>query len=339
VSRVEDDRDAARLAERIAQQKRAEETKKKESQAADSAFSRLVQGQKTEKQKAERQQAEGQGVAKSAIARLLEKKDEVGQVKDHHADEHAALDQNASRDAQARVRGRTSARAHDDKVKASKSSDSAHGEELKLAADRGDASVAGEKAIEQAEGARGGEGRSSDARQDRESLEGKQAEKDGKAAARGGARANDGAIKTDQDKGGQGQGGKKDDQGGNQNAMAAGFRFNPALMAPVPVAKKNETQSSDRLRRMATEIAQKIVERVRVGTNAAGAAEFQIDLKGEILNGLKMKISAKNGRISAVFQGSDKDVLKMLSEQSEALKVALTGRGLTLDQFKVEYRA
>jgi hypothetical protein len=40
-----------------------------------------------------------------------------------------------------------------------------------------------------------------------------------------------------------------------------------------------------------------------------------------------------------VFQGSDKDVLKMLSDQSEALKVALTGRGLTLDQFKVEYKA
>jgi hypothetical protein len=57
------------------------------------------------------------------------------------------------------------------------------------------------------------------------------------------------------------------------------------------------------------------------------------------LNGLKMKVSAKNGRISAVFSGSDKDVLKMLSEQSEALKVALTGRGLTLDQFKVEYTA
>jgi hypothetical protein len=289
VSRVEDDRDAARLAERIAQQKRAEETRKKEGQAADSAFSRLVGGQKAEKQKGERQQAEGQGVAKSAIARLLEKKDQVGHVKDHSAEERAALEQHGDRDGQARLRGRTSARAFDDKAQAAKTSDSSRGEEVKLAADRGDASVAGHKAIEQADGARGGQGRSSDAKQDRESLEGKQSEKDGKAAAKGGMRGREGANKTDADQGGQGQGGKKDDQGGNQNAMAAqGFRFNPALMAPPPVAKKNETQSSDRLRRLATEIAQKIVERVRVGTNAAGNAEFQIDLKGEVLNGLRM---------------------------------------------------
>jgi hypothetical protein len=61
VSRVEDDRDAARLAERIAQQKRAEETRKKEGQAADSAFSRLVGGQKAEKQKDDKGGAGGHG--------------------------------------------------------------------------------------------------------------------------------------------------------------------------------------------------------------------------------------------------------------------------------------
>jgi hypothetical protein len=339
VSRIEDDRDAARVAERIAQQKRAEEQKRKEGQAADSQFARLVGAQKTEKQKTEKQQQEGQGVAKSAIARLLEKKDEVTDRAGHALEEHAAHEGDATRDTQARQRGRVSTRASDERAKASRSSESERGEEVKLAADRGDASVAGDKAIEMVDNARGSEGRSSDARGNKESSDSKQSEKDSKAQAAKGGRAREGGeIKTDQDKGGQGQG-KKDD-GNNQNAMAqAGFRFNPALMAPVPVAKKNETQSSDRLRRMATEIAQKIVERVRVGTNSAGHAEFQIDLKGEILNGLKMKVSAKNGRISAVFQGSDKDVLKMLSEQSEALKVALTGRGLTLDQFKVEFKA
>lgn len=338
MSRVDDDRDAARAAERIAAQKRAEETRKKESVAADSAFSRLVQGQQSEKKKTEGRAAEGQGVAKSAIARLLEKKDDVGKGTEHVGEDHTLADQDAAREAQARGRGRLTARSFDEKAKAAKSSESSRGEEVKLAEDRGDASIAGDKAIEQAESARGGEGRSSDARSGRETLEDRKAEKEGKAGAKGGARAREGQLKTDQDKGGSGQG-KKDDQGGNQNAMAAGFRFNPALMAPVPVAKKNETQSSERLRRLASEIAQKIVERVRVGTNALGHAEFQIDLKGEVLNGLKMKVSAKNGRISAVFQGSDKEVLKMLAEQGEALKVALGGRGLTLDQFKVEYKA
>ena len=49
-----------------------------------------------------------------------------------------------------------------------------------------------------------------------------------------------------------------------------------------------------------------------------------------------MKVSAKNGKITAVFSGSDKGVLKMLEEQSESLKTALSARGLTLETLKTE---
>ena len=341
MSRIEDDRDAARLAERVAQQRRAEETKKKEQAQADTAFSRLVQAQKTESQKGERQQTDSKNAARSAIAHALGQADEVTHAEGQALDAQAQAEQGLSRDTQARLKGRMGGRALEEKVKNSQRTDGAHGQEVKLAEDRGDAAVAGEKAVDQADHARGSEGRSADAKSGRDSADGKKSEKEGKAAAKGqGARAEKGDLKTDKDKGQGGQGGGKDDKGGNQNAMsAAGFRFNPALMAPVPVAKKNDVQGSDRLRRLAQEIAQKIVERVRVGTNALGHSEFQIDLKGDVLNGLKMKVSAKNGRISAVFQGSDKEVLKMLSEQGEALKNALGGRGLTLDQFKVEYTA
>jgi hypothetical protein len=37
-----------------------------------------------------------------------------------------------------------------------------------------------------------------------------------------------------------------------------------------------------------------------------------------------------------VFSGSDKDVLKLIEEQGEALKAALGARGLTLEDFKTE---
>jgi len=105
------------------------------------------------------------------------------------------------------------------------------------------------------------------------------------------------------------------------------------------VQKKNETQSSDKLRKAAAEIAQKIVERVRVGANAAGRMEFQIDMKSDVLGGMSVKVSSKNGKISAVFSGSDRDVLKMLEEQSESLKAALSARGLTLESLKTEAKA
>jgi flagellar hook-length control protein FliK len=96
---------------------------------------------------------------------------------------------------------------------------------------------------------------------------------------------------------------------------------------------------SERLRKVANELAQKIVDKVRVGTNAAGKVEFQVDLRSDVLKGLSVKISSQHGKIKAVFQGSDRDVLKLVEEQKEALSQALAARGLKLDDFKVEGRA
>jgi flagellar hook-length control protein FliK len=107
----------------------------------------------------------------------------------------------------------------------------------------------------------------------------------------------------------------------------------------VPVAKPKDTGPNARLRALANEIAQKIVERVRVGTNAAGQAEFQIDLRSNVLAGLSIKVSGGNGRIKAVFSGNDREVLKMLEEQKDGLKNALAGRGLKLEELRVEHRA
>ncbi|GHG97813.1 hypothetical protein GCM10012319_63050 [Comamonas sp. KCTC 72670] len=145
------------------------------------------------------------------------------------------------------------------------------------------------------------------------------------------------AIRADADAGGgKGSGGGKDKKEGGSESIAPGFRFNPALMAPVPVAKPKDTAGSERLRAMASEIAQKIVERVRVGTNAAGNAEFQIDLRGDVLKGLSIKVSARNGKISATFSGSDREVLKQLEGASEGLRSALSGRGLRLEDVRFE---
>jgi flagellar hook-length control protein FliK len=102
------------------------------------------------------------------------------------------------------------------------------------------------------------------------------------------------------------------------------------------VAKPRETSPSDRLRALAAELAQRIVERVRVGTNAAGKAEFQIDLRSDVLAGLSIKISGSAGRIRATFQTRDKEVKKLLETNAETLKKALTARGLTLEEMKIE---
>jgi hypothetical protein len=328
MSRVDDDRDEARIAARIAEQRRAEESRKKDKTAQDSQFAKLVGAQKEQVQRTDKDMS-----ARSAIAHLLEtsesdSKGEAGQ-----------LEQKANaNDSEARgFRARMGSKALGEKVSSNSRADGQRSQETKLASDQGRADTSHSRTSDQANARGTNQSRQSDAKTGRDVQSDRAASSDkSKAAQEGGAAPEKGDLKADADKGGQG--GNQGSGSDKKSDVPAGFRFNPALMAPVPVAKKNDIAGSDRLRRIAAEIAQKIVERVRIGTNALGNAEFQIDMRDNVLGGMTVKISAKNGKISAVFSGRDKDVLKMLEEQEESLKGALSARGLTLEKFKVEAR-
>lgn len=304
MSRVDDDRDAARLAQRLALEKQ-QEARKADAKASESAFARLMQEQKQAEAKPKAQRsAEGAPQPPSTG-----KKDEPRRppVPSRFASRLSQgemaeqLKQKSQQGQDADVRGRNTDRS------------SARG---KTESRQGDAAVT-DRALKE----RSGEGETS-----------------GISALEGG-RAERGPIRTGGDKGGGGGGGgDRDGKGGSQGAQP-GFRFNPALMAPVPVAAPRDTAKLEKLRKLAEEIAQKIVERARVGTNAAGQAEMQIDLRSSVLAGLSMKISCSNGRIRASFAGTDREVVKMLRENESALRSTLESRGLRLEEFKVEERA
>jgi hypothetical protein len=329
MSRVEDDREEARLAERLLQQRRAEEARKTNKTAQDSQFSRMVTQQKTEQGKGEEQVT-----ARSAIEEMLAASEAEAHDEAHTTE---ARQQGSAAD-QRGFQSRMGAKSTDQKVALGQRSLGQRAQSSKLAGDASDAAASQGRSNDKAAAGKGAAGRAADAKSGRELLSERAQAADEAQDAKGGdgAGKEKGDIKTDADKGG---GGKQQGGGDKKGDVPQGFRFNPALMAPVPVAQKNTTVGSDRLRRIASEIAQKIVERVRVGTNAAGNAEFQIDLRSNVLSGLQVKVSAKNGRISAVFSGSDKEVLKMLEEHEESLKGALQSRGLMLERFKVEAKA
>ena len=332
MSRVDDDRDAARVAARLAEAKRTQEGQKTKKAAENNAFSKLVAGQKQETQVKQ----EG-NLARSAIAQMLEAA-EAG-----HADEAKHLEQGAQGTQQeSAFKSKLGSKGQDQKVQQSSRSDGQQTAQVKEQGDQGLSQTANSRQADQSGNAKAAQGRSGDAKVGRERLEERKeaGESSGSSGATGGvsAKGEKGDLKTDSDKGGGQQGGGNKD--GKDGAAAAnpGFRFNPALMAPMSVAKPKEATGSERLRKVANELAQKIVEKVRIGTNAMGKTEFQIDLKGDVLAGLSVKVSAKNGKISAVFSGSDKEVLKLIEEQGEALKAALGARGLTLEDFKTEAR-
>ncbi len=330
MSRVDDDRDAARVAARMAEAKRNDEAQKGKKAAENNAFSKLVQGQKQEAHV-----AQGSSLARSAIAQLIEAA-EAG-----HADEAKHLDKGSQGTQQeSAFKSKLGVKGQEQKTQQNTRTDGEHSQHTKLESDQGTAQTSSSRQTDQSSAAKSTQGRGSDAKVSREKIDerkeaGESSSTSAAAGGASGARGEKGDLKTDTDKGGQQGGGQKD---GKDSPAAAnpGFRFNPALMAPVPVAKTKEASGSDRLRKVANEVAQKIVDKVRIGTNAMGKTEFQIDLRSDVLSGLSVKVSAHNGKISAVFQGSDKDVLKMIEEQGEALKAALGARGLTLENFKIE---
>lgn len=329
MSRVEDDREAARLAAKLAEARRSEETQRDRRAQENSAFSKLV-GQQKEQAKTAQQGA----LARSAIAELLEAA-EAGQQAEAG---HLASTQSEQAQ-QGQFRARLGARGFEAQGRAARREEGAQLEQGRATDGQAQADTAGARLSDGASSSRAAQGRASDAKGTRASLEDRHESSDGASqGAKGQGKADKGALKTDADRGGgQQQGGGKDQRDGSN--MGPGFRFNPALMAPVPLAKKKEATGSDRLRKVANELAQKIVERVRVGTNAAGKVEFQVDLRSDVLAGLSVKVSANNGKISAVFQGSDRDVMKLLEEHEDTLREALTARGLKLEDFKLEATA
>ncbi|MFB1481992.1 flagellar hook-length control protein FliK [Corallococcus sp. RDP092CA] len=298
MSRVDDDRDAARLAERMIQERKLAEAKTQKRLQGESVFSKLVQQGQAEQAQPKQAQELKQPLGKQVLARLTQ-----GQGK-----------------------------TFDEKLAQKETPFAKPGETTQGAQQS-------QRNSESQQLSKGGEARRSEVVEEKRSTDVREGDMTKAEGQAGRLSQEKGELKIDVNAGGgKGSGGggskEKDDKGGQM--AAAGFRFNPALMAPVPVAKPKDTAGSERLRAMANEIAQKIVERVRVGTNAAGNAEFQIDLRGDVLNGLSIKVSAKNGKISAVFSGNDRDTLKMLEEQSDGLRSALGGRGLALENLRFE---
>ncbi len=336
MSRVDDDRQADQITQRLLQEKQRAEAKNKQIRNGENAFSRLVQQSQTAQTQGQGQAQQKQEVKQSLAQQVLARAAKETTGSEVRQQQGASARQAGQQQEAGKAHGRQEAKGLEERVHSTLSgeaermsegqqADSARGElmsaDRKLGHEGSEALAESRHSDAKAEGDAKADDRSADLR----------------SAGRAGQK---GSLKTDADSsGGQSGGGNKDNNKGGEAAAAAGFRFNPALMAPVPVAKPKPSTGSDRLRAIANEIAQKIVERVRVGTNGAGAAEFQIDLRSNVLSGLSIKLSAKNGKIQAVFSGSDRDVLKMIEEQSDGLKSALQGRGLKLEDLRFEARA
>lgn len=79
----------------------------------------------------------------------------------------------------------------------------------------------------------------------------------------------------------------------------------------------------------------KMVEHARVGVNAAGNPEMQFDLKGDVLGGMKMRMSMENGKLTAVFVAENSEVRKFIDGNLQDLRKHLEDRGVKIANLEV----
>lgn len=87
------------------------------------------------------------------------------------------------------------------------------------------------------------------------------------------------------------------------------------------------------------QILDQIVQEVRLGINATGAAEFQFDLRSDVLDGLKLKISTQDGKVVAYFIAENVHVKDVIDQGAQELVQALQQRGLEVAELQVSVGA
>jgi len=83
------------------------------------------------------------------------------------------------------------------------------------------------------------------------------------------------------------------------------------------------------------EVLQQLVARVMVGVNTEGLNEFHIQFRENVLAGSSLKITAKDGKITAQFTTQDVNVKRLLKASEGQLSRAFHQKGLYLDRLEV----
>lgn len=78
------------------------------------------------------------------------------------------------------------------------------------------------------------------------------------------------------------------------------------------------------------DIIKKIVGRIFQAVSGDGRTSLQLDLKGDGLDGVTMKVASENGRVSCSFEGCSPELKTALRKGKPALMRALSKRGLKL---------
>ena len=152
------------------------------------------------------------------------------------------------------------------------------------------------------------------------------------------------AVDRDDGKG-KGQSGKGDGDGGQgsssgqdkRDGQGQGQGQGAQVAAVLGDAQAGEVHTGKQPQ-IPQNILQEIVNRVFVGASTEGLTQFHVEFKEDILGGLRLEISAKDGKISAKFITSDKNIGRLLKASEGQLSRAFGHKGMSLERLDVETR-
>lgn len=110
----------------------------------------------------------------------------------------------------------------------------------------------------------------------------------------------------------------------------------PAFQVPMQVERSfMPTAIQPTSKTLPPQMVEQIVQDVRLGINEHGLAEFQFDLKSDVLDGLKLKISTKDGQVYATFIAENVHVKDTIDQSAQELVKALQNKGLDVANIQV----
>ncbi|MBI5507933.1 MAG: hypothetical protein HY903_04160 [Deltaproteobacteria bacterium] len=136
---------------------------------------------------------------------------------------------------------------------------------------------------------------------------------------------------------GKNQGGG--DMGGGKESGAGGDKM-PGQGLPMAAAQGQMVTSTAKTEgaagaRLPQDVLQAIVDKVFVGMNKEGLSEFHIQFKDNVLAGSSLKISAKDGKVSATFNTTNSGVKRLIESSEGELSRAFSAKGMTLERLEV----
>ncbi|MBN2430367.1 MAG: flagellar hook-length control protein FliK [Acidobacteria bacterium] len=85
-------------------------------------------------------------------------------------------------------------------------------------------------------------------------------------------------------------------------------------------------------------VIDEVVQAVRVGVNRAGDKEVQFDLKSDVMDGMRVRVSMHEGKVMTVLEITTLEAKNLLESNLGELRHALMQKGLDVAQVNVQFK-